>query len=581
MRYQVEKPYCNYPESPIEIKIPELVVEWQESDVNESNNFDSYIEPEKIPNTLLTIVKYYKWKKDSVHITIVGLILSIILMLGFLWYDIYEPLKSASVLNTLKNIYSYKIQKDNNLVCLILDEDANVIYEKIAYANYPFQDDILNQKIYWYLTENNKLFYLTSEGNQMVTDNVIEFLPSRDGLKVFYIVKDNNTSLYEYEIKSGSSTLIDNNVVERDFCVSPDSNIIAYQKLTAEDNITGTYFYTQGKKQLKATNVIPVALSNEGSLFYYVQNGNLFVQSNGVKNQLINVPNNDLSNLELFFNQDHTELQYTELQYTGLQYPIIQDQIIQDPLLKYKITQYPINKNWFLSTNGKTGVKLKDYEIFEVSSYLNFGGFINNWYKHTYTSNITHLSEIRTFTESFKYCDWLDNTIYYNYGLIADKKLFCLANWAVYFMEYHPNKPEKIIKISGDLSVKQLVASVDNSFCYILTEEGDLYQYDINGNLKWCLDHVAAIIQINSEDNEEFCFARINAQGSKLSRVSIYQLYYRKEDNSIINVDGADYIKIESSKCRLLYRDVMDNNQYYMLKNGRGIKVNFQSNSEN
>ncbi|ABX42458.1 hypothetical protein [Lachnoclostridium phytofermentans] len=583
----MEKPYCDEPENPIKIEIPELVVEWQESEITyESNTLDLYVDPEQIPNNFIPLVKFYKWKKDGVHITIIGIILSIFLMLGFLWYDIYEPLKSKSVLNSLENIYSYRIKKDNNSVCIILDEDANVLYEKIANENSTYQDDILSQKIYWYLTENNKLFYLTSKGSQMVTDNVIEFLPSSDGLKVYYIVnQDDSSSLYEYKLESGTSILIDNNVVERDFCISPDSKVLAYQRKTTEDNVTETYFYSQGKKQLKATNVIPVALSNEGALFYYVQNENLFVQSDGVENQLIKVPNNDLSNLELFFNQNHTELQYTEYQYPNNIYPNYIYPNYKYLINKFLAAQSPLNRDWYISTNGKTGVKLKEYEIFDISLYLKYGGYINHWYNHTYTSNITHLTEILTFTKSLKCRELLDTTLYYSYGLISDNKLFCLADGSVYFMEYQADNPDKIIKISEDLCVKQLVTSVDNSFCYMLTVEGNLYQYDLNGNLKWRLDHVAEIIQIYLRGKEEFCFARINPQGPDLSSVSIYQLCYRKDDNTIVNVEGAGYIKIENSQGRLqdrlLYRDAMDDNQYYMLKNGKGIKVNFPLSSEN
>jgi hypothetical protein len=231
--------------------------------------------------------------------------------------------------------------------------------------------------------------------------------------------------------------------------------------------------------------------------------------------------------------------------------------------------------------NGKTGVKLNEYEMFGISWFLKFGGYINNWYDNVYTSNLTYLSEMQTLTKNFTYRDWFLNTKNFNYGLLSNNKIFCLSGGAVYFMEYQQDKPNGYIKISGDLSVKELVSSVDNSFCYMITEEGDLYQYDINRNLKWCLNHVAEIIQTYRDGKEEFCFARINPQGPDLSSVSIYQLWYRKEDSTIINVEGAGYMKIEYYSYRLLYRDVMDNNQYYMLKNGKGIKVNFSSNSEN
>ncbi|ABX42460.1 hypothetical protein [Lachnoclostridium phytofermentans] len=549
----MKKTYNDELDNSIKIEIPELEVEWPEIDItNESNNSDLAIDPEKNPNDFIPMAKYHKWKKYRLHITIAGIILGMFLMTGFIWYNIYGPFKSKLVfdLNALDNIYSYLINKDNQNVYLILDESADVLYEENTSDNSPYQYSVLNQKVHWYLKEN-KLFYLTSKGSQMVTDNVIEFLPSRDGLKVFYIVnQEDNSSLYEYKLESDSSVLIDNNVVDRDFCISPDSNIVAYQKLTTENNVTETYFYTQGNKLLKGTNMIPIAISNNGTQFYYVQNGNLIVQSDGFRNQLMKVPNNDLTNL-LLFNQDHTELEYIN------------------------------DNNWYLSMNGKAGVKLKYYEILNVSWYLKFGVYLNYW-NTIFTFNIPHLSEIQTFTKSLTYQDWLDNTKK-SYGIISNNKLFYLSDGAVYFMESQPDKPDKITKISGDLYIKQLVPSEDNSFCYVLTVVGDLYQIDMNGNQKLCLNRVTEIFQNYWQGEEEFYFGRKSSRTIVSSSGSLYQLFYRKEDNTITEVEGADCVTIISDQYRVIYQDVayQSDYYYYMLKNGKGIKVNFPLNSDN
>ncbi|WP_041703516.1 hypothetical protein [Lachnoclostridium phytofermentans] len=331
----MKKTYCDELKNSIKIEIPELEVEWSEIDnTKEYNKSDLNFNPEQGPNNFM---KNHKWKKYKLHITIAGVLLSIILILGFLCYENYGTPKSNSVfdLNTLDNLNSYWIKNDNRKYSyLILDDDANVLYEKSAFEKLPYQYPIFNEKIHWYLTEENKLFYLTSKGTQLVAENVIEFIPSRDCLKIFYIVsQDNNSFLYEYKLEDGSSVLIDNNVVEEDFCISPDSNIIVYQKNTAENKATETYFYVQGKNQLKGTNMIPIALTNEATLFYYVQNENLFVQSNSSKTQLMKVPKNDLSNIRLLFNQFNSELQYY------------------------------FDNTWYLSTNGNTGEKLSEYEI--------------------------------------------------------------------------------------------------------------------------------------------------------------------------------------------------------------------------
>ncbi|HCL02658.1 MAG TPA: hypothetical protein DHW61_09655 [Lachnoclostridium phytofermentans] len=130
----MEEPYCDEPEIPMKLEIPELIVEWQESDITfESDTFDLYIDPEQISTNFIPVLKFYKWKKDSVHITIAAIFISIILTLGFLWYDNYGPLKSRSVfdMNTLENIYSYVIYNNNYYENIILDKHR-LLYQDVT-----------------------------------------------------------------------------------------------------------------------------------------------------------------------------------------------------------------------------------------------------------------------------------------------------------------------------------------------------------------------------------------------------------------------------------------------------------------
>ncbi|WP_242657942.1 hypothetical protein [Lachnoclostridium phytofermentans] len=150
-------------------------------------------------------------------------------------------------------------------------------------------------------------------------------------------------------------------------------------------------------------------------------------------------------------------------------------------------------------------------------------------------------------------------------------------------MQSQPDKPGKIEKISGDLSIKELVSSVDNSFCYVITEEGDLYQIDINGNQKWCLDQVIEIFQNYCQGEEEFYFGRKSPHTIVSGAGTILHLFYRKDDNTIVEVEGADCVTVLSRPFRVFYQDATykSDHFFYMLKNGKGIKVNFPSNSKN
>ncbi|WP_029504817.1 hypothetical protein [Lachnoclostridium phytofermentans] len=545
------------PEIPIKLDIPELVVEWQESDtIFETNTTESDINSDQIQNYLLPIFKHQRWKNIKIHITKACIFLSLFILIGLLLNEAYELKKTKSFLDfsTLDNIYKCYIYENNSIKQIIIDEDANVLYEVNQFENRFYEYLTLNRKIYWDLTENHELLFLTSKGSQVVANNVIEFQPSSDGLKVFYIIEQNSDlALFEYLLKSNSSVLIDNNVIESSFCISPDGNTIAYNKHKNDNLVTETYFFVQGKKQLKGINMTPIALTDDGTLFYYIKNQNLLVQSKSGSTQLMKVESNKLNNLALAFNQDHKELQYS------------------------------YDSFFYQSTNGESGVRIKSYETYRSPFHPKYEVYINN--RNQITFNIPHLSELKSFANDVTYQDWLKNINRFSYGMTSDNKIICLADGSVYYMENRPDKLDEIKKISGDLSIKQLVSSSDISISYMLTEDGDLYQLDSSGNRKLCLDFVSDIYHYIFEGEEEFYFIRRDPV--TLVSSSLYydfQLYYQKKDNTIDIVEGAGNISIVNSLTHyLIYKNAMDQtNQYFIPKKGKGIKVKYPtSNSDN
>lgn len=543
--------YPNPDESvePITLIVPDFIVEWQDGDLlDETYTNDFYNDLEQNPNSFQPILKIQR-RKRKLHIATAGIFISICLLLGFLWYETYSSKNTYYAIDSeaLKNIYSFYFIEDNGLTFLSIDQDVNVIFsQNITYGWKPYQYLVPNQKIYWYLTEKNELYFLTSKKNHMIANNVTNFIPSRDGLKVFYVIEqDKEYSLYEYNLAKGSSVLIDNNVIANEFCVSPDSNIIAYQKLSATKNIAETYFYTQGNKQWQGNDIIPIALSNEGKLFYYVKNQNLYVQSNRGISHLTIINDKNLSDLELVFNQDYSELQY-----------------------KY-------NEKLYQSINGGGGVMLHSYEKFVYTSFLEKGVYFNND-SQIVSLNIPHLDISDSFDMSYKYREWFEKRENIMNIIVYDNKLFCLADNVVYYMESQGFQSDKVKIISRNLSIKQLIYSTEHNLGYMLTEEGDLYQLDKNGNIKWCLDYVTGIYQNYWQGEEEFYFTRTDPYRLSLSSLQYnYELCYRNKDNTIESVDGADNVTILGYSNQLLYKKVTDpSNQYYIVKNGKGIMVN-------
>lgn len=203
--------------------------------------------------------------------------------------DVYEP---ADQVRT----YWYDHSADSSLIAYWLYEEDD---------NYPGG----------YRTD---LYYITEDLEPVkVAESVPEYMVSYDGSYIAYFQSFENNSLYDlylYEVSSGKSTKIDEDVGGAYFCLSPNGKIIAYQNY-------GT-LYVSGldmevsevaRSDIRPSGVVPVAVSDDGAYLYYIFNGDLYYYNVNEKESVQAAPNIDPLNLYanfFCFNRDLSEMIY-------------------------------------------------------------------------------------------------------------------------------------------------------------------------------------------------------------------------------------------------------------------------------
>lgn len=162
------------------------------------------------------------------------------------------------------------------------------------------------------------LYYITGDLEPVkVAESVLDYMVSYDGSYIAYFQNFENNSLYNlylYEVSSGKSTKIDEDVCSAYFCLSPNGKIIAYQNY-------GT-LYVGGldmevsevaRDDMRPSGVVPVAVSDDGAYLYYIFNGDLYYYNVNEKESVQVAPNIDPLNLYanfFCFNRDLSEMIY-------------------------------------------------------------------------------------------------------------------------------------------------------------------------------------------------------------------------------------------------------------------------------
>lgn len=203
--------------------------------------------------------------------------------------DVYEP---ADQVRT----YWYDHSADSSLI-----------------AYWLYEEDLGNPRGY-----RTDLYYITKDLEPVkVAESVLDYMVSFNGSYIAYFQSFDNNSLYDlylYEVSSGKSTKIDEDVSSAYFCLSPNGKIIAYQNY-------GT-LYVGGldmevsevaRDDIRPSGVVPVAVSDDGAYLYYIFNGDLYYYNVNEKNSVQVAPNIDPLNLYanfFCFNRDLSEMIY-------------------------------------------------------------------------------------------------------------------------------------------------------------------------------------------------------------------------------------------------------------------------------
>ena len=560
------KPPKNEKEELIKLEVPELTVEWEDS--------DSYLSSQEVnePNdtSLHSIFSILQWKfKKRRVLRLVTFLILLCCVLGSVIY-LHEN-RTATIAtidpNQLSTITVQNLVINNEDKILILDEAGSVLSIQNRVDIQDLSCFLLkDQVISWQLSYSQNLGFITSNGYQLVATDVTSFVQSNDGYDVYYVkINKTKSDLYHFDYKTGRSTLIDSNVMNKDYCVSPDGKFVAYLQSTSwdDESLTQTKcsIFKQDSGIIKnIVDILPIALSNNLDYFYYVKNKNLYVQtSQGLITQLQGRIDSPETDLILIFNVDHTEL------------------------------QYQFNYSWYLSSKGSSGSKVHGYYHEGLFFIKPYGFYFNNWY-NIRTIADKEFSRLSTQTYQEEFRDWALQVDQYSDRFVYKDYYLSLKNNQVYLTRFDTwDKTYTNIPLTEGHSVEQLLNSFEHEFFYIITKEKELFKIDYEGNYTYLTDQALFVVQNFVNGKEEFYVVKDSLFDStddlaKMTRSTYYfKLYYCMEDNTLKEVEGADKVQMIASSYQISYKDCSKDaenmpTQYYILSQGSGIPIQIPEN---
>lgn len=177
--------------------------------------------------------------------------------------------------------------------------------------------------------DDKSLYYMKSDlvPELVVDEYVATYAVSYTGEYIAYVVADNmmEGDLYLYCVKDGKITQIDTDVFPGYICLSPEGKAIAYLKDYESYTENDLYIGGIGIKNQKVDDdgSMPVAISNNGKTFYYIDDSSKLYIYNGKDSE--KVSSSGCSNF--FVNKDVSEILYTKDGKTYYHTPRMEDPV--------------------------------------------------------------------------------------------------------------------------------------------------------------------------------------------------------------------------------------------------------------
>ncbi len=177
--------------------------------------------------------------------------------------------------------------------------------------------------------DDTSLYYMRADlvPELVVDEYVATYAVSYTGEYIAYVVADNmmEGDLYLYCVKNGKITQVDTDVFPGYICLSPEGKAIAYLKNYESYTENDLYIGGVGIKNQKVDDdgSMPVAISDNGKTFYYIDDSNKLYIYNGKGSE--KVSSSGCSNF--FVNKDVSEILYTKDGKTYYHTPKMEDPV--------------------------------------------------------------------------------------------------------------------------------------------------------------------------------------------------------------------------------------------------------------
>lgn len=377
--------------------------------------------------------------------------------------------------------------------------------------------------------DDTSLYYMKSdlEPELVVEEYVSTYAVSYTGEYIAYVLADNmmEGDLYLYCVKDGKITQVDTDVFPGYICLSPEGKAIAYLKNYESYTENDLYIGGIGIKNQKVDDdgSMPVAISNNGKTFYYIDDSSKLYIFNGKDSEKVSSSGCD----NFFVNKDISEILYTKDGKTYYHTPKMEDPV---KISNEELYSVVLPENVVSFKDVRIGATIAGIKSFKGSVLEQSGGLY--WFneKGTYTVKIC-------------------STIY-DYKLSGDgKSILFIKSGDLYRIKKIGDNMEAELLYDEEY-IDYVVASDDLSKIYIVVEEELLYLKGKNKTERITNDlsqddYYSYVVAYNEDmkkiffiENDTLCYAGTNAKSKVKVMEDVYAL--RRILNMVVFVKDED-----------------------------------------
>lgn len=365
----------------------------------------------------------------------------------------------ASIISVIASGSNGYVQLKQTTLPTTIDGEIHFVVDKKALSDTIEADGVddyntsLDGKVMALTTDDGVLYVLNGKKLKQVAEDVYDFEISVSGKGVAYVTKDEDTyTLSLYNVGSGKSTTITDELSSMNYVIAPDGKSVAYY--VENDDDEAKLMFSKGKDPVKITSAETdlVGMSNNGTYIYAIrenEEGESSLYSYDTKGEGTKL--GAISTTSVRFNDDHTQIMF-----------------------------YNEGKT-YISTKGKEGVKASSNRLSLIvapnaSSFYdgNYTYPVSNLYDHVYTATDNDTTSVWLIKKNS------DKTV----KLVSKVSNVTLDESAEYLYYIYDGDELRVVKISdGDKATERYVKLADDVDAYIATSDRKLVYYYSDSSL--------------------------------------------------------------------------------------------------